>query len=457
MKTKNFFKMNLLLFAAGLGLISCGDDDKKPEIVPDPVEDTIEYYIEGKVTADGAALKDVEVTATGYNPVKTDANGQYTLTVTDKKAYTMTFALDGYISGQESYTATVASDATNHSIVTLNAVMSKKGETVNVQEKIAEVKEEEVLVISEKGSTVAEKKQNAETGAAETAAPVEAAVAVAVPKGAIVVEEGQAAPEISITPYVAPAAEINQTPSEQPVETQASLTNLKIESNVPVVVQAPVTIQISIPTATPEEEVKEAEVFDEVKIYRKVDAEGKSVRAIGDIVNGWKEIGTAIFNAVTKSYSFTIVKGERLDGEFSARIEPTVTIGKVQTKVVAEGEKSNAGNMGAIDFTFEYKAPTGWEASIDASISETTKNQLMSTVTSSENGAAGITEVSKKMTAKISGNYNLYYTVKVKYVEKTYSFKLKGSTATVKVTEYKGTEFIYKNESASNHSGGGGK
>lgn len=113
--------------------------------------------------------------------------------------------------------------------------------------------------------------------------------------------------------------------------------------------------------------------------------------------------------------------------------------------------------MGAIDFTFEYKAPTGWEASIDASISETTKNQLMSTVTSSENGAAGITEVSKKMTAKISGNYNLYYTVKVKYVEKTYSFKLKGSTATVKVTEYKGTEFIYKNESASNHSGGGGK
>ncbi|WP_455674621.1 carboxypeptidase-like regulatory domain-containing protein [Phocaeicola sp.] len=456
MRTKNFFKVNLLLLAAGLGLSSCGSDEKKPEIVDDPVEKTIEYYIEGKVTADGGALKDVVVTATDNVATKTDANGQYSLTVSDKGSYNLTFALDGYMPGQENYTATVASDATNRSIVTVNAVMSKKGESVKVEEKLAEVKEEEVLVITEKGSEVADKTVNAETGAAETTAPVEATVAVAVPKGAIVVEEGQAAPEISITPYVAPAAEVIDTPSETPVTTQSSLANLKIESNVPVVVQAPVTVQISIPTATAETPVVEAEVFDEVKVYRKVDESGKSVRAIGDIVNGWKEIGTAIFNAITKSYSFTIAKGERMDGEFSARVEPTITVGKTKTENVTSGEKSNAGNMGAIDYTFEYSAPTGWEATIDASISDATKTQLMATVTSSENGAAGFTHVTKKQTARISGNYNLYYSVKVKYVEKTYSFKLKGSVVDIKVKEYKNTEFEYKNVSASQHSGGGG-
>lgn len=33
MRTSKFFKTGLLLFVASLGLISCGDDDKEPEIV----------------------------------------------------------------------------------------------------------------------------------------------------------------------------------------------------------------------------------------------------------------------------------------------------------------------------------------------------------------------------------------------------------------------------------------
>lgn len=36
MRTNKFFKTGLLLFVASLGLISCGDDDKEPEIVIDP-------------------------------------------------------------------------------------------------------------------------------------------------------------------------------------------------------------------------------------------------------------------------------------------------------------------------------------------------------------------------------------------------------------------------------------
>ncbi|QUT58570.1 hypothetical protein [Phocaeicola vulgatus] len=52
MRTNKFFKTGLLLFVASLGLISCGDDDKEPEIVIDPVSENVEYYIEGKVVAD---------------------------------------------------------------------------------------------------------------------------------------------------------------------------------------------------------------------------------------------------------------------------------------------------------------------------------------------------------------------------------------------------------------------
>lgn len=61
MRTSKFFKTGLLLFVASLGLISCGDDDKEPEIVVDPVSENVEYYIEGKVVADNAALDGVSV------------------------------------------------------------------------------------------------------------------------------------------------------------------------------------------------------------------------------------------------------------------------------------------------------------------------------------------------------------------------------------------------------------
>ena len=45
MRTNKFFKTGLLLFVASLGLISCGDDDKEPEIVIDPVSENVEVSI----------------------------------------------------------------------------------------------------------------------------------------------------------------------------------------------------------------------------------------------------------------------------------------------------------------------------------------------------------------------------------------------------------------------------
>lgn len=52
MKKSDLFKIGVLLMATTLGTTGCsfGEDEKKPEIVVDPAEKTIEYYIAGKVT-----------------------------------------------------------------------------------------------------------------------------------------------------------------------------------------------------------------------------------------------------------------------------------------------------------------------------------------------------------------------------------------------------------------------
>ena len=94
MKTRNFLKVALLLIIAGLGLTSCGKDDKDPEIVTDPIGENVEYYIVGKVVANDAALSDVTITS-GDVTVMTDDKGQYSVTVKDKKEYTLSFAKDG--------------------------------------------------------------------------------------------------------------------------------------------------------------------------------------------------------------------------------------------------------------------------------------------------------------------------------------------------------------------------
>ena len=58
MKKSDLFKIGVLLMVTTLGTTGCsfGEDEKKPEIVVDPAEKTIEYYIAGKVTEGTTAL-----------------------------------------------------------------------------------------------------------------------------------------------------------------------------------------------------------------------------------------------------------------------------------------------------------------------------------------------------------------------------------------------------------------
>lgn len=166
MRTNKFFKTGLLLFVASLGLISCGDDDKEPEIVIDPVSENVEYYIEGKVVADNAALEGVSVTV-GEATATTDENGQYSLTVKDKKTYTVSFAKKGYKTVSDA-SVEIANNATNKSLIALNVTMSKEGVAVTVDP-------ESDKVITEKGEGETEDAQTVLTipvGAVSTATDV---------------------------------------------------------------------------------------------------------------------------------------------------------------------------------------------------------------------------------------------------------------------------------------------
>lgn len=111
MKKSDLFKIGVLLMATTLGTTGCsfGEDEKKPEIVVDPAEKTIEYYIAGKVTEGTTALSGVEVKA-GEVTATTDAEGAYKLTVDSKKVYTVTFSKEGYMS-IDNATATIADNA----------------------------------------------------------------------------------------------------------------------------------------------------------------------------------------------------------------------------------------------------------------------------------------------------------------------------------------------------------
>ena len=148
MKKSDLFKIGVLLMATTLGTTGCsfGEDEKKPEIVVDPAEKTIEYYIAGKVTEGTTALSGVEVKA-GEVTATTDAEGAYKLTVDSKKVYTVTFSKEGYMS-IDNATATIADNAANRSMVSLSVKLSKKA-----PEKEVKADAEEEVVVTDKGDS----------------------------------------------------------------------------------------------------------------------------------------------------------------------------------------------------------------------------------------------------------------------------------------------------------------
>lgn len=404
MKTRKFW-IGLLLVTASLGMISCGDDDKEPEIVVDPVGENVEYYIEGKVTAEDAALSDVTVTA-GEITTTTDNQGQYSLVVKDKKTYTVNFAKEGYKTIDDA-TAEIANNTTNRSLVTLNVTMNREGVKVAVNL-------EADKVITEKGEGKTE----------------DALTAVTIPAGAV-----SKVTDVTVTPYIEPA-----TPSETPgtKKEAIAMTNVLITTSENVTLDRDITL--SVANSSPSNEY----YFDEVEVYEKTPA-----RAAGD----WKKFADALFDKKTNSYTATIEKGNLLNKEYSIRVKSEKTVGTTKNdEVLKEGSYSNAGNMEATTFDIPYTAKLGWEISVSG-LDNAILSLVRATIAAQEGVSEGVYTVNKTFTASVSGNYILYYSCKAKYVDKSYTFSICGKRITVKVRHYLGIDFNYTNQDATMHSG----
>lgn len=406
MRTSKFFKTGLLLFVASLGLISCGDDDKEPEIVVDPVSENVEYYIEGKVVADNAALDGVSVTA-GEATATTDENGQYSLTVKDKKTYTVSFAKKGYRTVSDA-SVEIAKNATNKSLIALNVTMSKEGVPVTVNP-------EEEAVITDKG-------EGEIKGATS---------ALIVPAGAV-----SATTDIALTPYWEVSA-INETPGVK--KEAVAILNIAITSSQDVALNENVDLFVA------NTDLSGAYYFDEVEVYEKTNA-----RAIGD----WKKYADDAFDKATNSYIAAIKKGSSLNKDYSIRVKSEKNVSETKNdEILKEDSYSNAGNMSATTYDIPYTAKLGWEISASG-LDEGALSLVKAAIAAQEGGSEGVYTVNKTFTAHVSGDYILYFSCKAKYVEKEYTFSIAGKKVTVKVKHYLGVEFVYTNQSSSMHGGG---
>ena len=113
----------------GIGLISCTEDEPKPEVVENPLDHEI-YYIAGKVTDGTNALEGVKVSVSG-DEVTTKADGLYQLSVTKKETVGVTFTKSGYVT--VSAKAVITADTKKSSVISLVQQMTKTAKPVKVE------------------------------------------------------------------------------------------------------------------------------------------------------------------------------------------------------------------------------------------------------------------------------------------------------------------------------------
>lgn len=325
MKKSDLFKIGVLLMATTLGTTGCsfGEDEKKPEIVVDPAEKTIEYYIAGKVTEGTTALSGVEVKA-GEVTATTDAEGAYKLTVDSKKVYTVTFSKEGYMS-IDNATATIADNAANRSMVSLSVKLSKKA-----PEKEVKADAEEEVVVTDKGDSNIS----------------QAEAAVIIPPKAI-----ETTTTVSVTPYEEPAAVTTTVTPGNNVETPVAIANIEVETAKEVTLAKPVTLAII-------NKASEHTTFENVEVYNQ-----KTTTRAGE---NWNKVADAIYDSETNSYKFTLPAGASLSGKYSMRVKSSKTTGKeLVGETNKEEKKSNEGNMTAIpEYKINFEATAGWEYTV---------------------------------------------------------------------------------------------
>lgn len=417
MKKREIYAMALLLMATGAGLSSCStsEEEKTPEVVEDPIKDLVRYYIVGQVTENNKGLQGASVTVEGEEPVTTDTAGQFKIPVYDKKAYAITVQMDGYLSAESSIT--VPSNATNRDSYAISLNLTKKEDPVTLG------KDNDVAVVSS-GNTV------------EGVEEIEYA-GIVIPSGAITEDNT----EVTVTPYVPEQADAK---SEE-IKNGTSFMNVYVETSKDVNGENAI-IAVNNPTSGNTN-------FEDVTVYKKA-AGSRAADA-----QGYEKLGTATYDAVTKSYQFKLTEGT-LNGDYSFRVTPTRQESNTNTEIIegTENKVDNSGNFAALtDIIISYEAPMGWSYTISPESvmgNDKTLATLIDNAVTATEGTPGIYKVNYSGKTNVSGNSIMYWNAQSVYTNVDYTFQMNNGTITVKLKKYTGAIFNYRNESADQHSGG---
>lgn len=424
MKKKHFFAADVIIMIVSAFLLTgcmIGDDEKKPEIVEDPLATTEEYYISGKIQGSNeSALEGVTVKTDNDVSVVTDGMGLYTLKLTTKGAYALTFEKEGYLTINTK--ATFAANAANRSALNFSLVMSKKSSPVTV-----ESTEEETVVIPD---------ENKETTYVE------------IPPKAVTEKTN-----ISITSYLEPIV----------VETVVPGSNKQVSPALETAYFEPTGTQFTQPVVfAVANKAEKDNYFEELSLYHKSSENSDWVLESSTPV---------VFNIDANRYETKLTHFS----SYSIKIKSTKnTSNENATEINATIKKDNSGNISAIrDFKIEFNEKAGWafteepEVSIKNSLNGISNNSAKGLaemvrvcVSMLEGGYPGYYTIPHSLTTNISGNSILFYVNKAKYCDLQYTFKIKhkkeSKTIKVKVKRYTGMKETYTNQSADQHSGGGG-
>ena len=422
MKKRSLFFGGLLLLTMTFGTTSCtiGGDDKKDEIVVNPLDKT-QYYIVGTVSDANGGLDGVELSVRKNKKKKNKDGGQYSLTVTSSSAQDVSFSKEGMIS----YTAKAqfASD-NNHSQAVLNVTLAKSPDLS---------KGEEVTATAE-GATIEAPHQED-----ESADPA----VIEIPAGGV--DEGT---KVTAVAY--------ETPVDVNAEA-AAFSNIYVETD-PADAKAATEYQITVTNPGSDEEY-----FDE-----------SSMEMIKEDAPATKAAGAEVeFDQNGNSYLITMKAGTRLAGSYFLNLKfdksvsnktgdynPVIYNGKTYNSTV-QIENAEYSAMQNVKLTVQAKY--GWEYTIEPKTALATAGAtglLAETIKEHINKIEGKQTYTRneEYTASVSGHKVLYFSSRQNVTEKTYTFKVKigriSKSVVVKLNCYNGHTVNHEEKDLSDHSGG---
>lgn len=421
-----FFKG--LLFTMALGMMSCGDDDKKDEIVDDPLQTETEYYIVGTVSDANGAVTGAKAEVNGTNS-DTDANGVYSLTLKEAGTYVVKFSANGLEAHEES--VTIANGAANRTQVTLNVKLAKAIDmTKGAQEEVKE------------GSDTTLSVPDQETGEKDAAF-------ISIPDGA-----ADAGTTITAVVYEEAKATLAEEKTTSVQEMTASVNNVAVTTT-PAGAVAQNDIEILIPNGA------EDSYFDVERMEALKDGNvaTKAATVFGDVT------------FKNNNYVITIPKGESIAGKYIANVKYTKKAENAKSgaynKVNGESNvvKFENRDYNAKDVTLDVEVTCGWNYLVspaEALKAVGASDGLVATIQKyieNDEGKEGTYTVTKNLNASISGNHVLYFGSRAKVQEKSYTFDIivkggKKSSVTIKLLCYIGYTEDYTNGPISQHSGG---